>query len=819
MSRQRSEAHARRYVAWIDRHVSALVGAHLLVLAASIYLIVYHLPLLTDLASLLPQDAPAVRDMRRLEDRLPSNDTVLVVVQAPDPDHCAAASRAMAAALHAIPHDLVTRIDEDDPDARAFVRAHRHLLVPLADLTRARDALRHRIEQAKLEADPLYVNLDEPDAAATAATKRELDDLRTKRRDAERALDRPSNVSADGKSILLVVRTPVAAIDVANGRRLLDALDAARAPVIAAHPGVQIGFAGDLVTAISEHRAIVDGTMRSSVVTAVLVGLVLWLYFGSFTLLILLVVTLGIATTVAFGAAALTVGHLNAATAFLGAIIAGNGVNYGILLFARFLEERRRAGVEDALAVAIAGTLRPTLVASLAASTAYGSLAATSFKGFADFALIGGVGMVLCWIASYALLPALVLRFARRPSSRRGDILLGRALVRVVGTRRSSIVVAVAGVMMIGAAGVVVRYIVADPFEYDMSRLGSDDPDAVEERHWMQTSDRTFGRGVAGRTFIAADRSDQVPLIVAALRARDAGIPPAEQTIGSIDSILDVVPADQPARLAVLHDIRTLLDDDALDALDDDERKELDELRPPADVPRIEIGQLPAGIKERLKEKDGRIGLVISIRPAEHLDELDGHALIRFANAVSRVDLPNRETVTTSGASVIFANILASIARDGPRVTLLAGAALVVLVVILVGYNRRSAVVIIATCTGSLFMVATCALWGLRVNFLDFVALPITLGLGVDYAINIAHRHEQDVVPDPISTLGTSGSAVFVCSLTTMIGYGSLLASANLAIRGFGAASLIGEVTSVLAALVLVPALLVLAERKRDVVA
>jgi predicted RND superfamily exporter protein len=47
-----------------------------------------------------------------------------------------------------------------------------------------------------------------------------------------------------------------------------------------------------------------------------------------------------------------------------------------------------------------------------------------------------------------------------------------------------------------------------------------------------------------------------------------------------------------------------------------------------------------------------------------------------------------------------------------------------------------------------------------------------------------------------------------------MIGYGSLLVSENLAIRGFGTASLIGEVTTVLTALVLVPALLVVTARR-----
>jgi hypothetical protein len=96
-------------------------------------------------------------------------------------------------------------------------------------------------------------------------------------------------------------------------------------------------------------------------------------------------------------------------------------------------------------------------------------------------------------------------------------------------------------------------------------------------------------------------------------------------------------------------------------------------------------------------------------------------------------------------------------------------------------------------------MTAVCAIAGIKINFLDFVALPITLGLGIDYAINVAER-----------PTASTGGTVLVCSLTTVIGYASLLVSDNLAIRGFGVASLIGEVTCVIAALAIVPAILAL---------
>jgi hypothetical protein len=324
----------------------------------------------------------------------------------------------------------------------------------------------------------------------------------------------------------------------------------------------------------------------------------------------------------------------------------------------------------------------------------------------------------------------------------------------------------------------------------------------------MALSDRTFGRGYSGRTYVAADRLDQIPLIVRAVRDHDANVDPAHQTFGSVTSILDFVPDDQPRKLAVLSDIRRMLDDDALAALSDSERAELTELRPPDDLAAITAQTLPPIVKEQLEEKDGRIGYIISIRPAPRLDEWNGHDLIRFATAVRALKLGDGETVTTSGASVVFADIVTSIASDGPRVTAIAALGLVVMVSLLVGRNRRGVAVLVATASGSLLMVAACALLGLKVNFLDFVALPITLGIGVDYAINVAYRHDHEQVPDPLTTLRTSGSAVFVCSLTTIIGYGSLLISANLAIRGFGLASLIGEIACVATALILVPALL-----------
>ena len=809
-------------MAWVRDHARLLLLLHLLFTAGAIYLIAFHLPLRADFSYLLPEDAISVRDLRKLEQRVKAGDSVLVVMRAPDAPTRAAAAAQLVTGLRRVPKHLIELVLADDTELREFVRPRRHLFVPYEDLVRARDALKRRIEQGKLEKNPLFIQLDDEAPKATAEEQRQLEELREKRRAAEARLDRPGNITPDGRITSIQVRTPFRSTDAGRGKQLIAAMGAVRAEVIAAHPGVEIGFTGGVITAVAEHKAIFDGMIASSVLTGLLVSLVLALYFRSATLLGLLIGTLAVATTMSFGLAALTVGHLNAATAFLGAIIAGNGVNYGILLIARYLEERRAHDAEEALARGIVGTLRPTAIASLGAAIAYGALAATSFRGFADFAIIGALGMLLCWVTTYVLLPALVLWWGRATRIRQGEPIIGRTLVRLIGFRRARLVVGLAIGLGIAAGVIVTRYIAADPFEYDIKQLRSEGEPAVMARYWMSISDQNFGRGITARTYIAADDRAQVPRIVAALRAIDAGVPPEKQTIGAISSYLDLVPERQEEKLAVLADLRALLDDPALEALGDKERAELRELRPPDDLRPYTIDDLPPALQERLIDREQKLGRLISIRPAPQLDEWNGRDLIRFGRTVRRIELrgdPVRqpdgtlapgptETITTSGSSVIFADIIDSIEHDGPIVTLVATVGLIVMVLLLVGVNRRAAAVLLSTAGGSVLMVAVCAVAGIKVNFLDFVALPITLGLGIDYAINMAYRHDHAELPDPLAALRTSGSAVFVCSLTTIIGYGSLLVSDNLAIRGFGTASLIGEITCVFAALVLVPALL-----------
>ena len=182
--------------------------------------------------------------------------------------------------------------------------------------------------------------------------------------------------------------------------------------------------------------------------------------------------------------------------------------------------------------------------------------------------------------------------------------------------------------------------------------------------------------------------------------------------------------------------------------------------------------------------------------------------MIDCSRPVRALHLPDEMAV--GGGAFVFADVLRAVTRAGPRATLAALLGVVLFVVVVVGRKRHVIATLASVVAGTTVMIACAALLGLKVNFLDFVALPITLGISVDYAVNVVARERDGGRSIFGQALATTGGAVVLCSWTTIVGYGSLLLSANAGIRSFGAVAILGEATCLVAALTLAPALLAL---------
>lgn len=824
----------RRYAGWIDRRRWTILGLAA-ILAVGSAVLAAKLPLKTDLTQLLPPSEPSVRDLDNLSHRTRSLGTLLVVIKSPDPAHREAATRAMAARIKKLEPILVGTMTVDDGAARRFAWKHRFLFAPLADLEAARDGLKQRIHQAKLDNNPLYVSLDDEedqaaDAAQRAVTDKKMDKLQGRLHRAERKVHHPDELISPDKTLqLIILHAPFSSGDIAMSRRLIEELETdAAATRSEVGSDVQIGLADEIVTGVAEQRAVLNGMLLAILLTVSIVGLSLFVYFRSLRATLCLLWSLSVGALMTFAATRLTIGYLNSATAFLSAIVVGNGINFGIIVLARHLEERR-AGRDhlDGLAAALSGSLTGTLTASLAAGVAYASLLVTDFRGFRDFGAIGGVGMVLCWLSAYTVLPAGIAvldRSGRLPLGR--PPALGRLLGRLAPKRTAPLVVVGAVVLAISGA-TTWRYLTGDPYEYNWEHLRADSAEAQRARNWMHQVDKAFGHGLASGFAIAVDRPEDAAPVLALLHAHaqpDTGEPPRPASADSVPSregplfrristIRDALPDKQGPKLAVLAELRKLTDRHTLDALSAKERADVERLRPPADLRPLTVNDIPEQLVPQFVEKDGSRGKLLYADQASRFNGWSGRHMLVFSDAVR--ELPFPPGTHLGGSAFIFADILRAVTRDGPRATLVALCGVVLLVVVLVGPNRFGLATVAASVAGTSGMLSLAWLFGIKVNFLDFVALPITLGISVDYAVNVVARERAEGWAGARRALSSTGGAVALCSWTTIVGYGSLLLSHNAGIRSFGLAAVLGEITCLVAALTLAPALVHLLAPRR----
>ena len=801
-----------RWARWTARRRWAILGGALVVGAVAAP-IAARLPLYGDLSYLLPPATQSVRDLHALESRAQVFGTVIVAVESDDPARRLAAAELVRDRLQELPSSVLIGVDYDSGTRDRFAWANRYLLAPADELRDVRDELAAR----KARLNPLYVSLDDdagekagpPIGERLATLERQMDAAKS-------GADHPAPMlSKDGRLQLVVARTRFPADEVSRNVAVVEAAERAAAEARRlGGPAVQIGITGDVANAAEEHQALLGGMVRATIFTTAIVALGLLLFFGAAAPVAALLGALTVGALVTFAFAFFSIGHLNLATAFLAPIVVGNGINFGIILLARYFEERKlSADPTVALGAAVQGSFGGTLAAALTASVSYASLLTTQFRGFRHFGVIGGVGILCCWAATFLILPAaLAVLETRGLGNGRSPARLGRGLAALVPCRRPVVVGMTALVLASSAVGAA-RYLASRPFEGDFNNLRSSGATMRETLRWNAAIDRAFGRGISGGTVIALPTRERAREVAARLRASDAGKPDKQRLFARVATLDELVPPDQDEKLEVLADIRRLLTKATLASMSEADRRIARQLDPPADVARIADADVPAALGWPFTEKDGTRGRLLVAKTGAGFDLWRTDDLERFVASFRALGLGS--DLVVGGNAFVQHDIVGSVDQDGPRATIVAALGAVLVVLAVLGATRQAAITIGCGAVGVFLLLTAAGLFGIRINFLDFVALPITIGIGIDYAVNVAARHRAEGRGSARRILTATGPAVALCSFTTVVGYASLLFSANQGIRSFGLSALIGELTCVFAALVLAPALLDLRWRQR----
>jgi predicted RND superfamily exporter protein len=788
------------------RHPRAiLVGAAVLALVGAAF--ASRLKLRTDWAELLPQDEPSVRAIRHATQRMPGMAALIVNVYSPDRAANERFADDLAARLRTLPKSVVELAISNFAAEASWLRAHRWLYASLADLSDLRDRLTLELQRRK---NPLLLDLDDQTPPLA-----DIEHRLSRRAVALGTLASGRLTTADGQTSAVLVIPPGGLFGERAGeqvarevRKAVAALDPTR------YGRLEVGLSGELESALEERAALEKDLILATAICLFLVGAAVWAYYGRLRAVALMGLPATLGAALAFALAQWVFGYVNSSTAFLGSIILGNGINFAIILLARYEEERRGgATVRTALRRARRRTLRPTAVAALSAGIAYASLAVTRFRGFSQFGIIGGAGMLLCWAASMLVLPAFLLLVDQRRTARGRGPLEAFRLARAV-TGRPRVVLALAGVVTVAALAALPRRI-RDPFEYDFRQLRSARGESQSgEARWRAANEELFGRAL-GPVLVLAHSREQAEAVRASVLASDrrgSGPPLVAAVVTARDLVPD--PGEQGAKLAILAQLHRLAGDPGLRLLDDSERAAIERNLPPPDLAPIATADVPELLRRPLTERAGTFGRVALILPARKYSSWDGRDMLRLAERVANIPLPDGTVLHGAGKALVFADMIRAIVRDGPRAIAVAGIGVAIVVLLLARGARAALLVLGALALGLCWTAGAVAALGLRLNFLNFVALPITVGVGVDYAINVYLRYRSDGARQAARAVARTGGAVTLCSATTIIGYGSLLLADNRALRSFGLVAILGEVACLTAALMVVPALLEWRDRR-----
>jgi predicted RND superfamily exporter protein len=829
---------ADSWVRFADRHRRLLlVLCALAAVAGAVGTVRLYADLRPDLSELLPAQSRAALDAATVAARMGGFAEESVVLAGADPMTLELLADDLVEQLEAVPPGLVRSIEARLDPVRDFYLPRLLFFPSVPELERLRDTLRARIAWEREAARPARPVHGDPGAAMPRKPAPDVEALIRQLARADGAggelekrfpqgyavgrVDGPGGQKVN--ALAVVVRLEGSPDDYGRVVALDRAVRRAVAALAPAQRGVTVGFGGYVASSIHEHEALAEDLVWATALVLVAVSLAIAVYNRTWKAIPAVGIPLLTGTLVTFGIAELVVGHLNSNTAFLGSIVVGNGINVGLILFARYLEERRRgAAARPAMEQAVRQTWLATLTAALAAGVSYASLLSTDFRGFNQFGLIGGLGMACAWIFAYLMTPPLVLAWERiapipLAGQRPAHPIVTQAVSWAVTRAPRALMILAAGVSV--ASVLLVAHVARDPVEHDFRKLR--DLDALREGGpgwWDERVDALRGGHLTPTLLLARD-ADEARGLAERIEAHRRATPGS--LIGDVFSVGALVPAGQQAKLPLVREIAALATPQNLAFLPPDKRMALKKALPPADLRPFGAGDLPSLLRAPLTTLDGTVGAPVLVYPTLGMDPWNGRSVKAFAAELRSIPMP-RPDVPMASATLVLADVLEAIEQDGPRATLLSLGGVVLLVLVAFGGGGRSfrsladaGYVLGALAMGVLWFGGLAGALHLRLNMLNFIALPITFGIGVDYATNVFQRRRLDRARSIGDVVRTTGGAVALCSLTTIIGYASLLVARNQALISFGLLAVLGEVACLAAALLALPAILRWRELRR----
>ncbi|MBX9893908.1 MAG: MMPL family transporter [Nitrosomonas sp.] len=623
---------------------------------------------------------------------------------------------------------------------------------------------------------------------------------------------------------------------------------------------------GEVALAHDELNSAMHGAQDAGLLALVLVAVVLLLAFRSAGAIVTVMIALilGLLLTAAF--ATVAVGHLNLISIAFAVLYIGLGVDYAIHFLLR-LEELRDP--EQSFSEALnhtGGDMGQSLLAC-AITTAIGFYAfmPTTYRGVAELGLISGTGMLISFLITMTLIPALQRIF---PVKTRKLPDSAQSINHVLDLPRHSRKL----VYFLTVAAIAASILALPKIRFDYNLLNLNNPRAESVQTFQELLGST--EDSPWHINILVNDSEEIEPIV----KRVSVLP----EVKSVISMLDLVPQQQEEKSLLIEEMAMILgpvsfSPTAFLIADHytvaEQRGALDRLRIalerlvgeqpehavansarklqaslanlllhlekfsnasdggdtkarmlralnddllsllPGSIQRLQLAlsaqpfgedALPVSIKELWQGSDGVYR--IAVYPQENINDND--ALRRFVRAVQEI------APSATGIPVISLEAGEAVVDAFIHAFTLALLGVVVALWIMLRSIASTALVLIPLLLSALFTCAGTVLLDLPFNFANIIALPLLLGIGIDSSLHMVHRSRSGVVYESLLHTSTA-RAIFYSALTTLVGFGSLVFSMHQGTSSMGLLLTIGLLITIVCVLIILPVLLQSADKQQ----
>jgi len=816
-----------------------------------------HFAISTDTGQLISARLPWRQREIQFDAAFPQqSDTIVVVVDAATPELASRASRALAEALAKRPEHIqsVRR-----PDAGPFFERNGLLFLPTEEVTRTTEQLiRAQPFLATLAADPTlrgfahalsfipegvkagrveFSQFAKPLARITAT----LEALLANRKAAFSWSELMTGEAPAAQELrrFIAVKPILDYGALEPGAAATDVIRAtARSLALTPERGVSVRLTGPVPMADEEFATVADGALLNGTLTIAAVILILWLALrsGRIILAVILSLLVGLITTAAVGLA--MVGALNLISVAFAVLFVGIGVDFGIQFSVRYRQERHTNNdLGAALTTAAARVGMPLALAAAATTAGFYAFVPTDYRGVSELGLIAGTGMLIAFVTSITLLPALLMILKPPGEAREVGYRRLEPVDDFLARHRRAVLV-VTGLAV--AAGLPLLQHVR--FDFNPLNLRSAKVESVATMLDLMKDPATSPNTIDILTPSLADAStlahrlDQLPE-VARTTTLKSFVPEAQDeklaTIADAANLLGPTldppetkprPSDKDtvqalteasdafveargrgraaalslrvasalARLAAIApDRRLTIGQELMAGLDTN----LDEIRSALKPEPVSIATLPQDLKRDWQTADGRARVEVAPKG----DANDNKTLKRFVHAVLAV------APEATGDPVLIQESANAVVRAFLEA---GGLALASITLILFVALRRVSDVLVTLVPLLLAGVVTMELTvlvGLPLNFANIIALPLLLGVGVAFKIYYVLAWRNGVTHLLASSLTR---AVMFSAMTTATAFGSLWFSNHPGTSSMGKLLSLSLLTTLAAAVLFQPILM-----------